>query len=342
LLLAGLVVAVSRPVSPVASAEREVDEELMLHLRSLGDDNLAAGMPPDEAWRDAQTRFGPLRHYSDACRRVTLADRLPLPAIAFAGLAAIAILVGWMLFEVRSLRQGQLALLEAKSLEAASTAHPMSTRAAPPAEASSHADLSGLVLDRRGEPLDGADVFVILKTWPGDRFRQQAFASTSGRDGSFRLPDLVPDEGQVGLLVAAVKDGHALTSTYQLRRKGERLSTDGLTLRLDDASRITLVVQDRGGHPVANARILPSARQSPDGENHFVYFQGSEPLQVASDAEGRVTLGCFERGDEAEIYLQTPGEDWQRHVVEIPVEGDVVTISMEPARGPDLDTAPTI
>ncbi len=37
---------------------REIDEELRAHIQMRSDDNLAAGMEPDAAARDARLRFG--------------------------------------------------------------------------------------------------------------------------------------------------------------------------------------------------------------------------------------------------------------------------------------------
>ena len=327
-----------RSSSSAQGAEDEIDEELMFHLRSLVDDNLAAGMSSEAAWRDAQDRFGSLRRYSAACREVTLFDRLLSPPVVAAGLLVFGLLVGWLLFEVRTLRHAQLALLDAAADKSSET--PVATQSVvPPLEQASlrRDDLAGHILDHDGKPIDDADVLVILKTWPGGRYRQQAFAATSDSEGRFRLPELIPADGQVGLLVAALKDGHALTSSYQLREAGGSIETGDLTLRLDESAQITLVLHDGRGRPVANARVLPSARQSPDGESHLVYFQGSESLQVEADSAGRVRVSCFERGDEAEVYVQIPGQDWQRHVVRIPGDGDVVEVKTGP---PVEDVAP--
>src|SRR6516165_10467738 len=40
------------------SVDREIDAELQSHLALRIDDNIAAGMSPEEARRDAQVRFG--------------------------------------------------------------------------------------------------------------------------------------------------------------------------------------------------------------------------------------------------------------------------------------------
>src|SRR5205085_1735770 len=82
-----------------------------------------------------------------------------------------------------------------------------------------------------------ARVVVILKTWPGGGYRQEAFSTTSEADGSFRLSGLVPREGQYAVQTAALTPGYALTSTYQLKEEGSRSSLEPVTLQCDDASR---------------------------------------------------------------------------------------------------------
>ena len=97
-------------------------------------------------------------------------------------------------------------------------------------------------------------------------------------------------------------------------------------LQCDDASQITFVVEDVRGHPVANARVAPHSRRSSSGASHLIYFQASGPFQISSDAAGRVGMGCFERGDAAEIYVQLPGKDWELHTIAIPHEGDTIVV----------------
>ncbi|REK11211.1 MAG: hypothetical protein DWQ37_14875 [Planctomycetota bacterium] len=60
----------------------EIDDELTFHLRALVDENVARGMPLDEAWDDAQRRFGSLSHYSNECHRATPRGFLVTGALA--------------------------------------------------------------------------------------------------------------------------------------------------------------------------------------------------------------------------------------------------------------------
>lgn len=57
-----------------ARPERELADELDSHLQLHIDDNLRAGMPPDEARRVAILRFGPIEAIKDEYR-----DRASVP-----------------------------------------------------------------------------------------------------------------------------------------------------------------------------------------------------------------------------------------------------------------------
>ena len=50
--------------------KREIDEELWLHLELRTAENIAAGMSPEEAARDARRRFGNLQSIREECREV--------------------------------------------------------------------------------------------------------------------------------------------------------------------------------------------------------------------------------------------------------------------------------
>ncbi len=48
--------------------KREIDEELRFHLEQRTAENIAAGMPPQEAAREARKRFGNLQTIREECR----------------------------------------------------------------------------------------------------------------------------------------------------------------------------------------------------------------------------------------------------------------------------------
>ncbi len=204
-------------------------------------------------------------------------------------------------------------------------------------------DLSGVVLDDNNQPLANSVVLVILKTWPGGQYQQQSFAASSDGQGEFHLPKLIPERGQFAVQVAALKSGYALTSEYQLHEGPGHHAPEPISLRLPEAAPLTLVVRDGNGQPAVGARVLPASRQSPGGQQHLVYFQGSEPIQTTADPAGCAGLACFRRGDQAEIYIQLPGRDWEHHTVMIPLNSDRIVISAgDPqTEQPSVEISPT-
>jgi predicted permease len=54
--------------------KREIDEELRLHLQMRTAENIAAGMPPQEAAREARRRFGNVQSIREECREVRCAS----------------------------------------------------------------------------------------------------------------------------------------------------------------------------------------------------------------------------------------------------------------------------
>ena len=318
-------------VAEDAQADRDTDDELLFHLRSLVDENMDRGMSREEAWNEAEKQFGSLRGYWIACRRTTLAHGRLVPGL-IGGLAVLLLVVGWLAWETRSLRQQQRSAPEASRL---------ATQAIVPEPNADHRDLEGRVFDSRGKPIAGADVFVILKTWPGGWFRQDNYFTKSNAQGRFLLRRLIPPDGQFAVQVAALKDGYALTSDYQLKEADEDRALDPIVLRMNDASPLTLVVNDLDGRPVPGAQVVLSVRHSAAGGEHLLYFQGSEPAHREANSKGQVPLHCLERGDTAQIYVRVPNGDWNLHAVDVPHKGDRIEVSATPTE-PDVEEQTSI
>lgn len=238
-----------------------------------------------------------------------------------AGLVLLTLLVAWLFVEVRSLRQAHAApSVVARQSAQKSTAEKKS--------ASTQSDLSGTITDRQGKPLADVHVLVILKTWPNNRYRQEDFAGKTDKQGRFRFAKLVPAAGQRAIHVAAVKDGYALATLYELKRDGEKLQSDALKLKLDDALPLTVTVRDAQGRPAAKARVIAFSRQAANGQQHSVYFQAAKPIEVAADDEGRVRVNVFRRGDKAELYVQVPSKDWEQLPFTVPETGEAVEVTL--------------
>ena len=66
----------------------------------------------------------------------------------------------------------------------------------------------------------------------------------------------------------------------------------------------------------------------PAGQEHLIYFQGSEATRVTCDERGQATLRCFQTGDQAEVYVHAPGGDWKPYEVKIGEAGATVDLSI--------------
>ena len=321
-----------RSVSEATDAE--IDEELIFHLHALVDECTAGGASADDAWRQARKRFGSISRYADACRAANHGDEIMFQRLSIAGLIGLALAVGWLLFEVRALRESQERLVidevqHRAALSAAATRAAIGDRSGSIVTAATEAkgDLVGKVADGEGRPLEGAKLLIILKTWPGGRYRQQAFDATSDEQGMFRLPKLVPVSGQFAVQIAAVKEGYALASIYELRKDGGVAGLSPIEFRLEPASPITLILHDSQGRALAKARFAATGRKTTGGDEHVIYFQACEPIQKTTDDQGRVQVECYSRGDKAEVYVKSADSDWKSYEVTIPTEGDTVELT---------------
>jgi hypothetical protein len=306
---------------PTTTTNDEVGDELMFHFRKLVDEKLADGLAFDVAWERAEEQFGPMRRYDNECRSGQLAQRLKWRNLAALVLVVIVSVACWSAVESR--RQTEVLLLreqidllrqerESRSAESGVTG--------PVPRIAGGFDLTGTILDDDDRPLEQATVLIIRKTWPGGGYRQEAFTATTNDDGQFSFPEFVPADDQYGIQVAALKEGFAFQSAYQLKDKKPIEMPDRIALRLQRASQVTLVVRDGNGQPIANAGVIPSARSAPGRSDQFIYFQGSEQIQKMTDAEGRVSLNYFLTGDQAQVYVRLPGDEWDLR--EFAVSGD--------------------
>jgi hypothetical protein len=256
---------------------------------------------------------------------------------AAVAVVAIGCIVGWSVFEsrrkgeqgdLRSLREEVALLRHEQKARSAATGYGESARRIP-----GGFDLAGTIVDNHDHPIELATVLIVRKTWPGGGYRQEAFTAMTDGEGRFTLPEFVPADDQYGIQVAALKEGFAFQSAYQLKHKKPIERPDPICLRLQRASQITLVVRDGNGQPIANAGVIPSARKSRGGDGYMVYFHGSEQIQQTTDAKGRVHLRCFLTGDQAQIYLQLPGNEWDRREFEVSSENQVVDLAASNANG---------
>jgi len=312
------------PHSTAASGD-DVRKELMFHFRELVHEKLAEGLSFDEAWERSEHQFGPLHRYENECHAVRMEQRLTWRMSGVLAVLVILACCGWSLVENREVRLSDDLRLLREDLVAVRSAQTQIV--AQTNRIAGDRDLTGVVRDSDRQPLPDVKVLVILKTWPDGEYHQEAFTATTGSDGQFTLPALVPVGRRYAIQVAALKDGFAFRSVYhrKLERPFEML--EPIALRLEPASHVTLVVRDEQGVPVPNAHVIPSARTALDGEEHLIYFQAADPVQYTTDAEGRVRMNCFLAGDQARVCLQLPGDDWNSREFEVSSDNQVVELA---------------
>jgi hypothetical protein len=84
-------------------ATQDIDEELMFHFRSLVQENMARNMPTDDAWADAQKRFGSIQQYAKETRSIDMGNRFTIQRVALFMVFVLCALCGWLWFQVEQL-----------------------------------------------------------------------------------------------------------------------------------------------------------------------------------------------------------------------------------------------
>lgn len=329
---------------PTEEIDDEIEEELRLHLDLLVLDAERQGLEAEEARRRALSRFGDIASLSRRCREIKQGDApmlRRLQAIATLLLLAAVVFLGvrdWvsanaavqhMNATTNFLRtiQSDLGELRAELRPAGPSPNAEATQTVAKRVATK-ADLRGVVTGVDGEPIAEADVLLIVKTWPNNRFRQDDYAVKTDGGGAFVLKGRVPLDGQYGVNAAVVADKHAIRSRYVLVEDPQGQPPEELDFELPASNAIQIVVTDQAGEPLAKALVAPSARLTQDDDEHLVYHQGSRPAWKKTDAEGAVTVDWFVPGDLGKVTIRPRGGDWQERKFDVG-EAATVTVAVE-------------
>ncbi len=220
-------------------------------------------------------------------------------------------------FELRSLPLGAL-LLGVRAAGLATKQQTVAVRTAPSevvVQLEAGVRLRGLVRDREGRPVRGADVRV------GDYGNLAARATRSGRDGSYEITDLV-----AGTLQArAAHEKHGRTTA-------ELTGFAGQTLRWDPVLGAGLVIRgrviDERGAPIANLSVEAT---------HFPFREGDTWMRFAStDASGRFTLrNCVAGRKDVRLTFKSGGFARKR-VANVAVGGPEMLIRLPDATKPTV------
>lgn len=174
-----------------------------------------------------------------------------------------------------------------------------------PAEGDLHHDvrlvrgarIRGQVIDERGQPLSGADVWVGLARHSGDCLRAASDAA-----GRFELLGVGPGRLQLG----ALHQGFAeQVETFEVTSGVRGLPS--VIVRLGRGRTVTGTVVDELGHPIAGVSIHARRKHS-------------EGVLGLSAADGTFTL---EQLPDFELTLSTSADDWQDVEVTVPAGSSV-------------------
>ena len=115
-----------------ATIDQEIRDELEFHLAMRTEENLQAGMTPDEARRDAEQRFGDYEANRRACQTIALGPRRYLPWVQLGLVVALLVAVVYMGVQLVQLQARSDSQIEAlhrtiEQLQAASPPQPAST-----------------------------------------------------------------------------------------------------------------------------------------------------------------------------------------------------------------------
>jgi len=174
------------------------------------------------------------------------------------------------------------------------TVQPVATKAAA-------IHVEGQVVDSQGQPVAKVDVLAIQKTWPNNRFRQNSLSTTTDANGKFHFAKFASAGTRYAYLLTVVADGFAMTSEYQFVKDGAQQTP--MTLTLEKAAPVTLVLHDEGGRPLPGVDISPGSRQINESTSHLNYASHMENSSRKSDAAGHVAFSCWKPGESGSVYF---------------------------------------
>ncbi len=299
-----------------ARASQSLQAEIEFHLQESVRDHVETGMSPDEARRTARSEFGSIEGTLRDCHMVGARDQAVCHRFHLLLTAGLLVTVGFLSAKVLT--------TSPEMLSAEDVADELV------------GDIVGRVTDDQSAPIENAHVLAVVKTWPPNGYRQQAYMTTTTEGGRFSIDDVYPVEDRYEVQIAAVADGRLLHSEYLINKSGGRLTP--LAFELESTAPFELRVENSLGNPIEGVEAFPHRRIDAGEQDHLVYFQSADPIIRRSDADGLLQLPFFHPGDRATIYLRVPGSDWETREVVVPTHSRVLVLQadLRPASPPGV------
>ncbi len=162
--------------------------------------------------------------------------------------------------------------------------------------------VAGKVVDQSGKAAPDIKVLAIQKTWPNNRYQQRALSATTDQDGKFRFNDFAPAGSQYAFLLTVVADGYAMTSEYQVVEDGSQ--KDPVTLKLEPAEPVTLLLTDADGKPLEGVTISPESRVVNASTEFLNYSMHMKNSSKRSDAKGEVSFCAWKAGEAGSVHYE--------------------------------------
>lgn len=282
---------------------RAINDEIESHLALSVRDRSAQGISRDDARRRAVDEFGDMASAVRGCQSVWYADQNICHWVHLGLTAVLLVAAAYWFVAGRS--------------------------KANPQTAAATGDLHGWVADEHSQPIGQAHILAVVKTWPSNGYRQQAYMTSSGPDGTFRIDNVYATDQQYEVQLAVVANGRLLESKYVSDGSGQ-LAPFTFTLR--PSAPIVLRFQAAGGGPMAGVEVFPHRRVGANGrDDSQVYFCSADPIVQRSNDEGLARLPYFRDGDQATFCYRAPGREWETRDVVIPPDSRQIVLELEPA-----------
>lgn len=162
--------------------------------------------------------------------------------------------------------------------------------------------VSGRVVDAAGKPLAGVDVLAIRKTWPNNQYRQEALSAKTDKQGSFRFDKFATGGSQYAFMLTVLLDGYAMTSEYRLVEDGSQQAP--VTLRLEQAEPVTVVLKDTQGKALEGVEVSPGERSVDASTMYVNYSMHMQATSKKSNKNGEVTFTAWKSGESGSIHYR--------------------------------------
>ncbi|MFK8112814.1 MAG: protein kinase [Rubripirellula sp.] len=161
------------------------------------------------------------------------------------------------------------------------------------------------VIDSNDQPVAGAKVIVVRKTWPNNFYHQDGFEGITDNSGNVSFDEFAPANKQYCFLLTVAHDGYAMISEYQIVEDGSQQKP--VVLKLDTADPVEFTLKDSSQMPVKGAVLAPSERTIGSDE-YMNYHLNMKAFNKTTDENGTATFTLWKPGDSGKLYCELGSE----------------------------------